>query len=385
MPMLPLLSQYKRYASRLLLSSIAAFSCIASAQEASEKQYEYTTSLITNNLGVIWGMDWVDTSHLLMTERNGHVYLFDLSTKQKSEISGLPEIKVSGQGGLLDVARYTDSNQQTWFYFTYVKPLQGGYAATTLARAQLDVNKKALTQWQDLLVTDSADNSSKHFGSRITFDDSGHVFFGVGDRGNRDNGQNINNQAAAILRLKVDGSIPQDNPFVENKQGNPAVWSFGHRNPQGLVFDQNRKILWEVEHGPRGGDEINIIKPRLNYGWAKTSHGKEYWNPLDVGEAKTLPGIESPLKVYVPSIAPSSAVIYHGKAFPNWNGNMLIGALAGTHINMVSFDQHNQPQDEVRLASDLHERVRDVIIDDKGFIYFSTDSGKLYQISPMPL
>ncbi|TVO33410.1 PQQ-dependent sugar dehydrogenase [Vibrio algivorus] len=382
MPMLSLLSQCKRYSSLLLFSSIAAFPSIANTQDASENQQNYTTKIVANNLGVIWGMDWVDTNHLLMTERNGHVYLLDLTTKQKSEISGLPDIKVSGQGGLLDVARYTDSNKQTWFYFTYVKPLQNGNSATTLARAQLDINKKALTQWQDLLVTDSADDSSKHFGSRITFNDTGHVFFGVGDRGNRDNGQNMDNQAASILRLNVDGSIPQDNPFVENKQGNPAVWSFGHRNPQGLVFDQNRKILWEVEHGPRGGDEINIIKPGLNYGWAKTSHGKEYWNPLDVGEAKTLPGIEPPLMVYIPSIAPSSAVIYHGEAFSSWNGNMLIGALAGTHINMVSFDEQNQPKDEVRLVEDLNERVRDVIIGNKGLIYFSTDSGKLYQLIP---
>lgn len=382
MPMPPLLSQCKRYSSLLLFSSIATFSSVANAQEAPENQQGYTTQIVADKLGVIWGMDWVSENQLLMTERSGHVYLLDVTTKQKSEISGLPDIKVSGQGGLLDVARYIDSNKQTWFYFTYVKPLQDGNSATTLARAQLDITNKALTQWQDLLVTDSADDSGKHFGSRITFNDKGHVFFGVGDRGNRDNGQNMDNQAAAILRLNIDGSVPQDNPFIKTKQGNEAIWSYGHRNPQGLVYDSNRKILWEVEHGPRGGDEINIIKPGLNYGWAKTSHGKEYWGPLDVGEAETLPGIEAPIMVYVPSIAPGSAVIYNGDAFPQWQGNLLIGALVKTHINMVSLTPDNQVKDEIRLVEDLNERVRDITIDGQGLVYFSTDSGKLYQLKP---
>ncbi|WP_105902695.1 PQQ-dependent sugar dehydrogenase [Vibrio gangliei] len=371
------------YSTLLVVSAISGLSMTSHSLYAqTETDKQYNTQIMADSLGVIWGMDWVNDRQLIMTDRNGEVYLFDINTRQKINLAGLPDIKVSGQGGLLDVARYTDSNQQTWFYFTYVKPLDGGNSATTLARAQLDITNKKLTQWQDLLVTDSADSSSKHFGSRITFDQQGHVYFGVGDRGNRDNGQNSQNQAASILRLNVDGSIPQNNPFVENKKGNPAVWSFGHRNPQGLVFDQKRKILWEVEHGPRGGDEINLIKPGLNFGWAKTSHGKEYWNPMDVGEAKTLPGIEAPVMVYVPSIAPSSAVIYHGEAFSSWNGNMLIGALAGTHINMVSFDEQNQLKDEIRLVEDLNERIRDIIVDEKGLIYFSTDSGKLYQLSP---
>ena len=174
----------------------------------------------------------------------------------------------------------------------------------------------------------------------------------------------------------------KDNPFVGNKKALDEIWSYGHRNPQGLVYDHQRKVLWEVEHGPRGGDEINIIKPGFNYGWAKTSHGKEYWGPLDVGDAKTLPNIEAPIKVYIPSIAPSSAVIYQGNAFPELNGAMLIGALAGTHINVVIFDKQLQPKQELRMVEDLNQRVRDIIIGPQGWIYFSTDSGKLYQISP---
>ncbi|MFV0574301.1 MAG: PQQ-dependent sugar dehydrogenase [Vibrio sp.] len=369
--------QYLAFLSLLVTAHITH----AEPIELTPEQAPFKTELVAEDLGVVWGMDWISPTQLLMTERTGKLFVLDITNKQKTMIEELPDIHVAGQGGLLDVARY-DQADQTWFYFTYVKPLENGDSATTLARAQLDLSNKKLVKWQDLLVTDSAASSSQHFGSRITFDNNGHVFFGVGDRGNRDNGQNPNNQAAALLRLNLDGSIPADNPFVKSEQGNPAVWSFGHRNPQGLVFDKQRQVLWEVEHGPRGGDEINIIQPGKNYGWAKTSHGKEYWGPLDVGEAKTLPEIEAPVKVYVPSIAPSSAIVYYGDAFKQWNGNLLMGALVGLHINMVAFDDNLKATTETRLVSDLKQRVRTLTLDQQGNIYFTTDLGQLYRLSP---
>lgn len=354
----------------------------AHANQTEPLSLRYKTELIGKDLGVIWGMAWVSQTHILMTERNGHLYLFDINNKQKTSINGLPEIKVSGQGGLLDVARYEDKNKITWFYFTYVKPLKGGESATTLARAQLDISNNTLINWQDLLVTNSADSSSKHFGSRITFDGFGHVFFGIGDRGNRDNGQNTQNHAATIMRLNLDGSLPKDNPFINDENILDEIWSYGHRNPQGLVYDHKRNILWEVEHGPRGGDEINIIQKGKNYGWAKTSHGKEYWGPLDVGDAREMPNIESPIKVYIPSIAPSSTIVYSGNAFPELNGALLIGALVKTHINIVKFDDSLNPIQETRIIEDKNQRIRSLLIDNQGLIYFSTDSGYLYKIEP---
>ena len=209
MSMPSVFSQCKHYSTIAVLSATTFLFSFSTAQANSDLKQIYTTTVVADDLGVIWGMDWIDAHRLLMSERNGHVYMFDLKSKQKTKISGLPDIKVSGQGGLLDVARFTDHNKQDWFYFTYVKPLNHGDSATTLARAQLDITNKKLTHWQDLLVTHSADNSSKHFGSRIAFDDSGHIFFGVGDRGERDNGQNPQNHAATLLRLNIDGSIPK--------------------------------------------------------------------------------------------------------------------------------------------------------------------------------
>lgn len=367
----------------LLTIMLWIFSASAYAQQTKPLDLKYKTELVAKDLGVIWGMTWVSPTKILMTERSGNLYLFDINSKQKVSISGLPKIKISGQGGLLDVASYTDPNKQTWLYFTYVKPLQEGKSATTLARAQLNVVKGTLMNWNDILITNSADNSDKHFGSRITFDADGHVFFGIGDRGNRDNGQNTQNHAATIMRLNLDGTIPKDNPFIKDNNVLDEIWSYGHRNPQGLVYDKKRQILWEVEHGPRGGDEINIIQKGLNYGWAKTSHGKEYWGPLDVGESKELPSVEPPIKVYVPSIAPSSAMIYSGNAFPDLNGNLLIGALAGTHINIVQFDESLNPVKEMRIIKSLNQRIRSLINDNNGLIYFTTDSGNLYRIEPL--
>ncbi len=336
---------------------------------------------LADNLAIVWGMAWVSDHQLLLTQRSGDILLFDINTQQHRPITGAAKIKANGQGGLMDVATSSDKQGQIWYYFTYAKPLNGNQSATTLARAKLDIAHFRLIDWQDLLITNYATETGRHFGSRITFDQQGHVFFGVGDRGNRDNGQNPHSHAATILRLNLDGSIPQDNPFYTSKQGAAEVWSYGHRNPQGLSYDTKRSLLWEVEHGPRGGDEINLIIKGANYGWAKTSHGKEYWGPVTIGEGQEIAGIESPRKVYIPSIAPSSTFIYYGQEFPTWQDHLFIGALVGTHINIVEFDQNNQALSETRLLNDMKQRIRHLIDDQQGRIYFSTDQGQLYRMS----
>ena len=181
--------------------------------------------------------------------------------------------------------------------------------------------------------------------------------------------------------LNLDGSIPADNPFV-NKDALPEIWSYGHRNPQGMFWEKKTGKLWSNEHGPRGGDEINRIIPGENYGWPIVSHGKEYWGPKRVGEATSKPGMVDPLKVYIPSIAPSSLLIYSGKAFPNWQGNFFSGALALVHLNRVVFDESGKPVKEEQMLVELDERIRDVIESPEGWIYLSTDSGKILRIKP---
>ncbi|MCP4431911.1 MAG: PQQ-dependent sugar dehydrogenase [Gammaproteobacteria bacterium] len=330
--------------------------------------------------GIPWGMDFYDDSTLIVTIRSGSAYLLDLDHNQTSRLSGLPDIAADGQGGLLDVAIDPKYHSQGWIYFTYSKPAASGNV-TTLARAK--ISNTSLIEWQDLLVADSASATGRHFGSRIAFDGQGHVFFSIGDRGVRENAQNLNNHAGCILRLTLDGKIPFDNPFVNQKNKKDEIWSYGHRNPQGLIFDQKSQKLWSIEHGPRGGDEINLIKKGLNYGWPIVSHGKEYWGPVSVGEGTEKPGMEPPKKVYIPSIAPGSLMLYTGEAFPEWQNSLFAGALKLRHINHVPILENNQLDKEERLLENSNERIRALRQGPQGRIYFSTDSGKIMRLSPL--
>ena len=352
------------------------------AQQPREIEQGYPGILVEelfSGLGVPWGMAFLSPNQILVTERAGRIRLLDIRNLGVVEITGAPEVVAEGQGGLLDVAVGPNYADEGWIYFSYSKPAKGK-AATTLARARLDQNR--LVDWQDLLVTDSATDSSRHFGSRITFDDQGHVFFGVGDRGKRPLAQDLSNHIGGIMRLNLDGSVPADNPFYANPGARAEVWSFGHRNPQGLVYDAQTSRLWEIEHGPRGGDEINLVEKGRNYGWPVISHGKEYWGPVAVGEGTSKPGMEQPRKVYIPSIAPGSLILYRGAAFPEWHGNLFTGALKLRHLNRVILSESGQAIDEERLLEDLNERIRALAISTEGWIYFSTDSGRIMRMLP---
>ncbi len=246
-----------------------------------------------SGLGVPWGMTFVSPQQLLVTERAGNLLLLDLENGTQTRLQGLPAISAEGQGGLLDVSVGPGFASDGWIYFTYSKPHRGE-AATTLARARLDGSR--LIDWQDLLVTDSATTSRQHFGSRIAFDPLGHVYFGVGDRGERDAAQDLANHQGTIMRLNLDGSIPADNPYTGDAAARNEIWSFGHRNPQGMAYDAQQQRLWSIEHGPRGGDEINRVLPGRNYGWPVISHGKEYWGPVSIGEGTSKPGMEAAIQ-----------------------------------------------------------------------------------------
>ena len=346
----------------------------------SSKGVSFQLEIIADGLGVPWGMTFLGTDQILFTERNGKILLLDPESGMVSYISGAPKVMYAGQGGLLDVATPPGYTEGDWIYFTYSKKLQGK-GVTALVRAKLI--GKYLVEFQDLLITRSASNTSRHFGSRITFDDEGHLYFSVGDRGVRTNAQDLSTHAGSIIRLALNGSVPEDNPFFQKDGVLPEIWSYGHRNPQGIFFDIIQQRLWSIEHGPRGGDEINLILPGRNYGWPIISYGKEYWGPVQVGEGTEKEGMEQPVKFYVPSIAPGSLIVYSGKAFSAWKGNLFAGALKLTHLNRVEIDKDGRAVGEERLLEKFGERIRAILESPEGWLYLSTDSGKILRIRPV--
>lgn len=360
----------------MLLKNLYAVSLFVFASLAFAEQAAYKIETVYEGLDLPWGMTFVGDDKALITQKEGSLVLLDLKTGVKQNVSGLPsDIYTKRQGGLLDVKQASNG----WLYFTYVKSNKDGHGATTLARAKLSSDK--LTSWQDLLITDSVTDTGRHFGSRIVFADADTLFFGVGDRAKRSPAQDLSNHMGTLLRVDMQGRAKDDNPFVADKSIRAEIWSYGHRNPQGLAIDALGQ-LWEIEHGPRGGDEINKITPKANYGWPVISFGKEYSSDKAVGEATHKKGMEQPEAYFVPSIAPSSLMIYSGRAFPQWQGNFFAGALALTHLNRLALNPDGKLVEQERLLDDLQERIRYVCEDRDGLIYLLTDTGKLMRISP---
>ena len=352
----------------------------ASTRVIQSERVTFALEEVIDGLGIPWGLAFISDTQILITEREGSVKLLDTQSKTLTPVQGAPAVLAQGQGGLLDVAVPPDFTTGDWIYFTFVRN-KGREGVTVLARAKLNSNK--LVQWQDLLETRSATNTGRHFGSRIAFDEKGYVYFGVGDRGERPTAQDLGNHAGSIMRLFRDGSVPQDNPFNQRTDVLPEIWSYGHRNPQGMAYDDSNKRLWLIEHGPRGGDEINLVLPGRNYGWPVISYGKEYWGPLAVGEGTHREGMEQPIKQYTPSIAPGSLLLYSGNAFPAWRGNLFAGALKLQHLNRVTLSSDGKAIGEERLLAELDERIRALAQSPEGWLYFSTDSGKIYVMKPV--
>lgn len=326
---------------------------------------------------VIWGLCFLSDQEVLFTEKQGRLYRLDVKTKKLSLILGLPETQPHGQGGLMDVQVHPNFSKNSLIYLTY--SLQNGSESwtTRLARGRLE---GASLKNVEVLFTANADSSKgEHFGSRLAFDRKGHVFVSVGDRGQRELAQSLAHHQGKIIRLREDGGVPKDNPFVNLKSARPEIWSYGHRNPQGLVWKADTNELWVNEHGPRGGDEINLVSPGKNYGWPVVTFGREYWGPK-IGEGTSKTGMENPIHQFTPSIAPSSLMIYSGKLFKDWKGNFFSTALAMRHLNRVVMTSGKSAQED-RWLVDLKERFRHIAESADGSIYLTTDSGKILRLS----
>lgn len=363
----------------VLTLSLVFFALYSNSISAQDNKTPLEIKTIANDLGVPWGMALLPDNSMLITQREGTLSKLDLNTGNIVSISGLPKIKVKGQGGLFDVVLSPNYTATKWIYFSYSKDISG-QGATTLSRAKL--RNSTLFDWQDLLITRSTSSTHYHYGGRIAFDHNGHIFLSVGERGVRANAQNLNNHAGSILRLNLDGSSPLDNPYINDPDVLSEIWSYGHRNPQGLFFNIQTQKLWAIEHGPRGGDEINLIQSGLNYGWPTISYGREYNKDIPVGKATALEGMEQPIKIYVPSIAPSGLIQYSGNGMQEWKNNLLTGSLKLQHLNRIVLDSENNVIDEFRLLRGVKGRIRNVIEDSKGWLYVSTDDGRILRVKP---
>lgn len=337
----------------------------------------FTATLVVGDLQNPWGMAFLPDGSILTTEKAGKLILFKNGIK--TEIGGLPDIYVRGQGGFMDVELHPNYEKNGWIYFSYSSSEGNGDGGNTaIMRAQLKndqlVNKKVLYK--------GTPNTKKgqHWGSRVTFDDEGYLYFSIGDRGNRDeNPQDITRDGGKIYRIHDDGRIPNDNPFVNKKGAKTAIYSYGHRNPQGLVKNPGTGEIWNHEHGPRGGDEINIVKKGKNFGWPVITYGINY-SGTKITDETAKAGMEQPLHYWVPSIAPSGMTFVTSDKYPDWKGNLLVGSLAFQYLERLELKNNKVIYREKLL--DGMGRVRSVKQAPDGYIYVGVEGKGIYKLVP---
>ncbi len=339
------------------------------------KTINYTLEEVVTNLMSPWGLAFLPDGSMLITERSGTLIHYKNNTK--TTITGLPDIHVNGQGGLLDIALHPDYENNGWIYFTYASAEGGGSGGNTaLARAKL--SGSSLTNLEVLYKATPNTTAGVHFGSRIAFDANNYVYFSVGDRGNRDvNPQNINRDGGKIYRLHDDGSIPSDNPFVSDPEAKHAVFSYGHRNPQGLTVHPETGKIWSHEHGPKGGDEINIIEKGKNYGWPVITYGVNYDGSI-ITENTEMPGMEQPIYYWTPSIAPCGMTFVTSDYYSDWKGSLLVGSLSFQYLERLVIN-NNKVDKREKLFEDIG-RVRNVVQAPDGYIYIAVEDKGIFRI-----
>lgn len=347
----------------------------------SSEEHNFRVVRILDDLNYPWSLAILPDGRMLISERPGQLILFD--GIQTQLVNGLPEIRAQGQGGLLDVVVHPDYAVNGWIYFTYASP-DGDNTSTTLARAQLDGTE--FINLEVLYTQNPSQSPGRHYGSRIAFPGNGTVLFTIGERGLRQPSQDLNDPAGSTIRLNEDGSIPSDNPFTGRDDALPEIYSYGHRNAQGLTIHPESGAIWQHEHGPRGGDALNIIRPGANYGWPIATYGRNYGTTTRIGiEPHEDPNITVPITYWVPtSIAPSGMAFYFDEAFPKWKGNLFIGALGQQHLRRLVLEGEEVVHQEVLLERELG-RIRDVRTGPDGYIYILTDhsNGALYRIETL--
>ena len=368
---------------RRALIALMLLATPAAAQDApirSERASFRVTSFATG-LQHPWGAVFLPDGSMLVTERPGRLRRITPDGRVSAPLAGVPQVEAAGQGGLLDIALAPDFARSREVFLCQAAAVEGG-ALTRLVTARLAPGNDGLTGLRRLLDAAPAQSSGRlHYGCRIAFGRDGHLYLSTGERNERARAQRLDDLAGKVIRLTRDGRVPEDNPFTGRQGVRPEIWSYGHRHPQGLAVNPWTGSLWEAEFGPRGGDEINIIRRGANYGWPVVSHGREYWGPR-ISRETAAQGIADPIHVWVPSVSPSGIAFYDGAAFPGWRGSLFVAALNEPGLVRLS-TEGDRVTGEERLLMGL-ARMRQVAVGPDGRVYLLTDSpqGAVLRLDP---
>ena len=368
-------------AALLMIGCTSETAPAASGEAIVSEQATFHVEKVVDGLETPWGMAFLPDGSMLITERPGRLRLVTSQGLDPEPIAGVPKVFAEGQGGMLDVALDPAFANNSLIYLSYAGVDEDGRSSTRVARGRLQDG--ALENFEVIFRSNSASGSGAHWGSRLGFDPEGYLYITAGDRGNKDSAQNLGRHAGSVIRINADGSVPEDNPFVGQSDALPEIYSYGHRNPQGLAVHPETGRIWTQEHGPRGGDEVNLIQPGVNYGWPAITWGINYsGEPIGQG-LRELDGMAQPVHFWDPSIAPSGMTFYDGDKFPEWQGDLFVGALKFQLIARLEMEGDKVVAEE-RLLEGQIGRIRDVRTGPDGFLYILTDeyNGGLFRITP---
>jgi glucose/arabinose dehydrogenase len=368
----------------ILLTSLFSLKAFSQPSEIiRSEELNFRKEILVEGLKDAWAMVKLPDGRILVTEKAGQLRIIENNKLLPEPVANVPVVDNGGQGGLLDIELHPDYANNGWIYFTLTKKGEKG-SMTNLVRAHLKDN--ALADIQPIFEPPAEDyvHSAIHYGSRIEFDEKHYLFFTIGERGDvttpENRAQKLTHVGGKVHRLYDDGRVPEDNPFVNTPGARPSIWSYGNRNPQGLRFQPGTGVLWETEHGPRGGDELNIIKKGANYGWPIITYGINY-NGTPITDITEKEGMEQPATYWTPSIAVSAMDFYTGDKFPKWKNNIFVGSLAHQKLIRVVLDKDNKVTHQ-EIVVQGGGRIRDVRCWDDGLIYVLYGEGKIVRLSP---
>jgi glucose/arabinose dehydrogenase len=370
----------RHLAGLLALLGILGATGAALAQVFESERHDFRLVTVAEGLVNPWSLAFLPNGDMLVTERPGRLRIIRDGQLDPAPVPGVPKVSVGGQGGLLDVALHPRFAENRLLFLSYAGAGEGG-RGTEVARAHLV--KGRLEALETILVVQPKSSGGRHFGSRLLFGRDGYLYVTLGERGSADRAQDLGDLAGSVLRITERGEAAPGNPFVGRPDARAEIYTYGNRNPQGLTLHPETGRIWEVEHGPKGGDEVNILAPGANYGWPVITYGRSYAG-FKIGEGSAKPGMEQPVKYWVPSISPSGLAFYTGEDFPDWRGNLFVGALSGEALVRLEFDGEEVVGEE-RLLEELEERIRDVRQGPDGRLYLLTDAadGRLLRLDPI--